>query len=233
MIIAAAQTKPAGNNTNQNITDHLRLIDMAAEQGAELILFPEMSLTGYQREQAEELCFVEDDPRLDPIKEKANLYKMMIIVGAPIKINEKLHIGAFILLPGNKSHIYTKQFLHGEEENYFSGNNNYNPLVSFNEEQISIAICADITNPVHAHNAAEKKSSLYLAGIFYTPGGISKAYEQLGSYSKNYGMKILMSNYGGPSYNIESAGESASWNENGDLIGKITNHEKEILIVQI
>jgi predicted amidohydrolase len=232
MIIAAAQTKPGQNTTDQNILDHLRLVDLAAQQAVELILFPEMSLTGYQREHAEELSFIDDDPRLSPLKEKADLYKMTIIAGAPIKSNGKLHIGAFIIQPGDNTLIYTKQFLHSGEEHFFSENKNHDPLIKLNDERISVAICADINNPLHTLKASEKKTSLYLASIFYSPGGIAEAYKQLGTYSKKYSMKVLMANYGGPSYNFESVGQSAYWNERGELMGYISNPGPELLIVQ-
>ena len=57
MIVASAQTCPERFDTKANLTDHCRLIELAASNGAELILFPELSVTGYKSEGAREPVF--------------------------------------------------------------------------------------------------------------------------------------------------------------------------------
>jgi len=230
MIIAAAQTIPFEHNTDANIRSHLRLIKAAAEENVQLILFPEMSLTGYEREMADELAIAEHDQRLEGLKEMAVFHKMTIIAGAPIKINNQLHIGSFIFFPDNTVSIYTKQYLHDGEEKFFSPNFNFNPIVELGNEKCSLAICADIANPVHPRNAAENKATLYAASLFYTPNGIAEAYQQLAGYAQKYAMNILMANYGGPSYNLPSGGQSAFWDDNGNLIGRMENDVEGFLI---
>ncbi len=230
MIIAAAQTKPHNGNIDANINDHLRFIEIAALHGVQLIVFPEMSLTGYERERAVELSFIPDDTRLNVLKELAVLHNMAIIVGAPISISGQLHIGSFIFSPDNTVSIYTKQFLHPGEEIAFSPKVNFNPVIQLAGETISLGICADIVNPLHPGNAAKKRTTLYVASLFYTPGGIAEAYQQLSEYAQTYSMNVLMANYTGTSYNLQSAGQSAFWNSNGALIGKM-DEDSGLLIV--
>ena len=45
--LALAQTAPKLGNIEQNLQDHLRLVADAEKAGADLVLFPELSLTGY------------------------------------------------------------------------------------------------------------------------------------------------------------------------------------------
>ena len=45
--IAVAQTCPVKGDVDANLEDHLRLAGCAASEGAQLVLFPELSLTGY------------------------------------------------------------------------------------------------------------------------------------------------------------------------------------------
>jgi len=232
MIIAAAQTKPVKNNTGVNIEDHCRLIELSAQHAVQLIVFPEMSLTGYQRELAAELVFSEDDPKLETLKKMSVLYEMIIIAGAPIKINQQIHIGSFILFPDNTLSIYTKQYLHEGEEHFFSPNFHFNPLTNFENEKIALAICADITNPLHPANANKNKATLYVASLFYTPGGIAAGHENLAFYAKKYSMSVLMSNYGGPSWGLESGGQSAFWNNKGELIGQMKEDAEGLLIAE-
>ncbi|MBK8485202.1 MAG: carbon-nitrogen hydrolase family protein [Saprospiraceae bacterium] len=233
MKIAAAQIKSYKNNTEANIQNHLRMIELAAQQNVGLILFPEMSLTGYERELAKELSFDANDSRLNIFCNKAIENNMIILVGAPIKINSQLYIGSFIFLPDGSNTIYTKQNLHEGEEKYFSPSSKFNPLIHLQTQRISVAICADIANPGHPANASQTKSTLYLVSFFYTPGGIAKGYELLSIYAKKYSMNVLMANYTGSSYGLEGAGQSGFWNSDGKLNAQLNNSEENLLIIVI
>ncbi|MBL8056797.1 MAG: hypothetical protein JNK29_08870, partial [Anaerolineales bacterium] len=45
--LGLAQTKTKLGDVRANLEKHLALIDQAAQQGVQLLLFPELSLTGY------------------------------------------------------------------------------------------------------------------------------------------------------------------------------------------
>lgn len=230
MIAAAAQTIPKDGNIEANIADHCRLSKLAASQGAQLILFPELSLTGYVRETAASLAFTPNDTRLKPLQEIAASHHMIIVAGAPLLLGSTLYIGAFLLFPDYSIALYTKQFLHeGEEVAYIPGTE-HNPTFELGGEKIAIAICADITHGEHAANAAAKGTTLYLAGIFYTPNGIAEGHTNLSYYAGEHKMNVLMANYGGPSYTFDAAGQSAFWTKNGTLTGGLTGTGEGLII---
>jgi predicted amidohydrolase len=204
MIIAAAQTKPQRFDINSNLLDHYKMIDLTADNDARLIIFPEMSLTGYEREKASEMAFSVDDSRLAELTKMAAEKNMIIIAGAPLRIENRLYIGAFILKPDQSVSVYTKQFLHDGEELYFKSSLDFNPVIELNSERLCLAICADISNPIHAENAHKSGATIYMSGIFYTPKGIPEAYQTLSGYAKKYSMNILMSNFAGQSWDLES-----------------------------
>lgn len=232
MKIAAAQIRSFAQDTEANIGSHIRMIELAAKQNIALIVFPEMSLTGYELELADVLAFNQNDERLTVFKEMATRYKMMIVVGAPIKIGGELYIGSFIFAPDGTMHIYTKQYLHTGEEVYFSSGLDFNPILEWSGERISFAICADITNPLHPKVASENNTTLYVPSIFYsTPTGIVEAYKQLSSYAEAYGMDILMANFTGHSYGLESRGKSAYWDHTGRLVGNLDETEEGLLVI--
>lgn len=231
MKLAAAQMKAVPQYTEANIRNHIRMIDLAAEQGVGFILFPEMSLTGYERELASEMSFSVNDVRLAAFKEKAVKHTMIIVVGAPIRIETELFIGSFVFTPDGSSVVYTKQYLHEGEEKFFVPGFVNNPLIEMGSEKVSIAICADLVNPLHPERAAKKRTTVYAASIFYTPGGIGEAHEQLGSYAKKYGMQVLTANYAGSSYGLQSAGRSAYWNSAGERMGELNHAEEGLLVV--
>lgn len=232
MIIAAAQTIPKRNDVNANLEDHYRMINLAADHGAQLILFPELSVSGYEREMAESLEFVPNDSRLDGLRHLAAKKKIIIIAGVPFRQESHLYISAFVFNPDGHEKIYTKQYLHDGEENFFSAGVNDGLQIRLDDEAFSIAICADITNPAHAVKAASLNSTIYLASIFYTTNGISEGYQDLQGYAKDLSMNVLMSNFGGPSYGFESAGKSAFWNNEGNLVGSFEGFGEGLLIVR-
>ncbi len=47
MKICVAQTRPVKGDIQTNIDNHKRLIDLAISNGADTIIFPELSITGY------------------------------------------------------------------------------------------------------------------------------------------------------------------------------------------
>jgi predicted amidohydrolase len=217
MILAAAQISPKDGEIEYNLKEHYRLIRMAAEHSVQLIVFPEMSITGYVKALANELAFRENDSRLEELRRLSVQHNMIIVAGAPVRIGSALHIGSFILSPDNSVLIYTKQFLHTGEEKFFSPGSAHNPMIRLGEERIAFAICADIANPMHPANAHKAGCTMYTASICYTPGGIGEAYEMLGSYAKEYSMSVLMSNFCGASGGHEAGGKSALWSGKGSL----------------
>ncbi len=232
MIVASAQTNPHQKSIEENFADHYQMINQASEHGAQLIVFPEMSLTGYVRERAQELSFSENDSRLKQLQQLSADKNIIIIAGAPITMEDSLYIGAFIIKPDHTTSVYTKQFLHTGEEVYFNASFNYNPTFNIGDETISIAICADINNPLHPENASNASTTFYVASIFYTPSGISEAYNDLSAYAKKYHMNILMSNYCGNSYDYEAAGQSVFFDKNGKMIAQLNGRDTGLLLLE-
>ncbi|OXB11506.1 carbon-nitrogen hydrolase family protein [Flavobacterium plurextorum] len=232
MILAAAQTKPTRGNIETNLLDHYSLIELAVQNKAQLIAFPEMSITGYERENAKELALKKEDSRLNHLKKLAFENNITIIAGAPIEIESKLFIGEFVISPDNSVSIYTKQFLHEGEDEFFQPSFDYNPMLEIEKQKISFAICADIDNPLHPENAKKKETDIYIASIFFSPNGIPNAYRDLQNYAEKHKMNVLMSNFSGESWGSPSAGQSAFWNSKGELVGQMNESDSGLLIVE-
>lgn len=70
--VLVCQTNPRLGDVHANLADHLRHVDEAAARGADLVLFPELSLTGYfLRDQVYELGLALDSPTLAPLLERS------------------------------------------------------------------------------------------------------------------------------------------------------------------
>lgn len=171
MLLASAQTQPLRFDIEKNLHQHYTFVNKAASLGADLIVFPELSITGYEREKAMELSFTENDPRLETLRKLCNDHQITIIAGAPVQINKSIYIGSFLFIPDSPVLIYTKQYLHTGEEDYYQSSFNFNPLFKLHEENVALAICADIDHPMHVENACKAGATLYIPSIFFSPGG--------------------------------------------------------------
>ena len=232
MKLASAQINCTVGEIQQNLTAHYQMIQTAIDHKSNLILFPEMSITGYCRAETSHLALNENDARLDKLKEFSSKGNIIIIVGAPIKINVKLYIGSFIINPDQPIQIYTKQYLHKGEELYFESSMVYNPILEWKTEKLSLAICADINNENHPCQAEKNKCSIYLPSIFYSKKGLESGAKQLKKHAEKYNLNILMSNYSGELWGMKAGGESAFWDSKGKRIGKLNADETGILFVE-
>ena len=172
MRIAAAQTTPVRGDVEANVEQHVRLVHLAAEERAEVLVFPELSLTGYELDLAGDLAFSESDARLARLIDVASAASMPLVAGAPVKIGPRLHIGAFIVPPDAPVDVYTKHHLGAfsssasvdgvvppPEETVFQPGDR-NPLVRLDGGIASVAVCADTGRASHAERAAERGASV-------------------------------------------------------------------------
>jgi predicted amidohydrolase len=79
MKICVAQTRPVKGDIHRNIENHRALIDLAVSNGADVVIFPELSLTGYEPKFAKELATDQDDSRFDDVQKISNAKLILII----------------------------------------------------------------------------------------------------------------------------------------------------------
>lgn len=231
--LAAAQTIPVRGDVDANIEEHIRLAHAAAEADANAVVFPELSLTGYELDLAGELAFSETDQRLEPLVKLAASRRVTLIVGAPARIESRLYIGAFILTPDGAIDIYTKQHLGAfapsdspdgivppAEATVFQPGDR-NPLVRVGGAPAAIAVCADVGRPAHADAAAARGAKTYLASMFVIPSDLEKDLTRLRTYAERHWMAVVFSNYGGPSGGLLSGGNSAVWAPKREVLAKL------------
>src|ERR1051326_986916 len=119
MKICVAQTRAVPGDVQKNIDNHKKFAELAASHGADMIIFPELSLTGYEPTLAKKLAIDEDDERLLELQVLSDSKKMIIGAGMPIKTSESISIGMILFQPHRSREIYFKQYIHRDEEPYF------------------------------------------------------------------------------------------------------------------
>lgn len=232
MKIAAAQITAVVGDIEGNLKRHLDLIDIAVANQVDLIVFPEMSITGYCRKEGKGLVIEPSNPIITRLQTISHHNDLRIIVGAPIAIKDALFIGAYILQPNHKPEVYTKQFLHEGEDEFYSSSFDYNPIIRLKEESIQFAICADIAHPQHPRNAKKNHCTLYIPSIFYSQKGIHEGHEILSKYAQVNALQILMSNYSGELWGVKAGGKSAFWDKKGNKVAQLNATEEGLLILE-
>lgn len=229
MKICAAQTEPVKGDIQTNIEQHLNLIDLALEKDAELIVFPELSISGYEPTLAQELATTADDNRFDAFQRISDQNNILISIGAPIINGDKVSIGMIIFQPNEARKSYLKKYLyHTEEASFIRGDSFTNLMVK--NSNIGLAICYEISVPEHQKVAFENGAEIYVAGVVESTEGINPAIEKMAKTALKYSSPVLMANCVGISGGYNCAGKSSIWNDKGELMGQLNTTESGVLI---
>ena len=233
MKICVVQSKAINGDIEKNIQQHLKVIDRAISYGVDVIVFPELSITGYESSLSKELAILPGDHRLTVFQKKAIDHHINICVGIPTKNSDDTICISMLIFQTNEAvQIYSKKYLHIDEMLYFkSGQNDI--VLQNNLKKISFAICYEISIPEHAKNANHKGAKIYIASVAKTVDGVKKASEHLSNIAKKYSMLCFMSNAIGHSDNFECGGRSAIWDEEGNMIGQLEDKQEGILIFNL
>ncbi|MFZ1728838.1 MAG: nitrilase-related carbon-nitrogen hydrolase [Bacteroidota bacterium] len=146
---AVAQIAPRLGDLRANIDLHLEAIAAAREAGAQLLVFPELSLTGYTvRDMNYELCLRMDDERLDVFRRESQ--DMVIILGG-IEEDERFGVynSAFIFDGGTTQtyrKIYPPDYGIFEEGRYFLRGESA-ALIHTRFGRIGVLVCEDLWHP--------------------------------------------------------------------------------------
>lgn len=230
-VWAAAQSQSVAGDMDANIQHHLRFMEIAAEQSVEFLLFPELSLTGYEPTTARDLAFTEEDSRLQPLKNMAQALKMITVVGAPLLSGTRsdVRIAALTFGLDGEVSVYTKQHLHSGEESVFNVGVGGAP-VHLGEERVHLAVCADFAHADHARKAATAGATLYAASVLISSAGYTKDSGLLRGYARTHRMPVLMANHAGITGGWQSAGCSALWADSGERVAEIEGAGEGLLI---
>src|ERR1700749_1125514 len=137
MRICVAQTRPVRGDIESNIDGHKKLIDLSVAHGAAAIVFPELSMTGYEPELSNELATNQDDARFDAFQKIADDRSLTIGVGVPTKNGERVYISTVIFRPRGSRQTYSKRYLHPDEEKFFTAGQTFAGAIS---DSVNVAL---------------------------------------------------------------------------------------------
>ncbi len=145
--IALAQIAPRMGALAENLATHHALLGEARGQGADLVVFPELGLTGYQlQDLASEVAMRLDDPRLAELA-AATRGLSAIVSFVEESVDHRLFIAAALLEDGELTHVHRKLFLptYGlfDERRFFAPGDVLRAVPSRLGIGIGIGVCED------------------------------------------------------------------------------------------
>jgi predicted amidohydrolase len=105
--IAAAQYTARNRSVAENIAHHLRFIEAAAKCACQLLVFPEMSLTGPGNRAP--LPPPPNEELLEPLSDAAARHGMTIVAGLPVEMNGERCKGVAIFIPDSTAPLTLQQ----------------------------------------------------------------------------------------------------------------------------
>ncbi|AXE21446.1 carbon-nitrogen hydrolase family protein [Runella rosea] len=229
MRICAVQTKPIKGDIPRNIAIHKKLIELAVANSADIIIFPELSLTGYEPELANALAVSVDTSQLDDFQIISDAAQCTIGLGMPVKNDLGISISMILFQPHTARGMYSKKYLHPDETPFFISGQSSVGLIGA-QSNVALAICYELSIPEHSETAVKNGAELYLASVAKSAAGIEKAAQTLADIAKKHSMTVLMSNCIGYCDNFESGGKTSVWTEKGVLAGQLDDKREGFLL---
>jgi predicted amidohydrolase len=228
--IAAAQVPSIRGDIATNLEMHAAAIAAAAKHGVRVLVFPELSLTGYEPDLAAELAITGMDARLAPLAALARRYQIEVVLGAPLRDGAtKPYLGAILFSATGVTTTYSKMHLGPSERTYFTPGSV--PLAfNSNGQKIGMAICADSSQPSHPQAYADAGCTIYAAGVFLNAEWYATDVPRLAHYAARHHMLVVMANHAQSVGTYISVGKSAVLLPDGALLAQAENAESCLVI---
>lgn len=226
-----AQISPHAGDLAQNLRDHLASVDHAVDIGADLIVFPELSLTGYEPTLASTLAIEQTDLVLQPLQEKSDSTGICIAVGMPTTSENGIRISIIIFRPRQERWAYHKRLLHKDELPFFVGGAGL-PFIEIEDVKVAFGICYETLRELHFIEAAEHHADVFIASVAKPDRSTNKALLHFPTMAQTYGIPIMMVNSVGPCDDFVSNGRSTVWNSSGDLVKTLDANEAGYIVYE-
>ena len=238
LTVSIAQINPIVGSFKHNTQLILDAIEKAQRDNADVIVFPELVITGYP---PEDLLFRPaflkkvDETLLEVAKAAKNI---IVVIGAPIEKNDKLFNAACVLANGKITHKYAKQHLPNyrvfDEKRYFRRGKE-NGVIDIAGHKVGLLICEDIWMKAPA-NAAKKAGAEILLVLNASPFRSNKTTERLNMLeqrSTDNDLPVVYANLVGGQDELIFDGESLVFDCAGQLIFQAPSFEPGVFTVDV
>ncbi|WP_073761640.1 carbon-nitrogen hydrolase family protein [Streptomyces sp. CB02923] len=229
MIVAAAQFRSVPLDVEANAARTAALIAEAAGRGAELAVFAELALTGYELDAIaaapERAVLAPDDPRLAPVRDACRAAGVAAAVNCPgsgpAGTADGMAISTFVYGPdGALLTRYDKYHLHGRENGLFTAGPGAGGRFTFRGLRFALATCYDNAFPAVAEQAAADGCQVYLASSFHDT---VEGTERYATRARDNGLDVLLANGVGQGSESVACGYSGIWAADGAVLARLAD----------
>ena len=147
VTVASVQMAPHVGRKDENVTRTVQWIEQAASGGAELVVLPELSNTGYvfaSRPEAFSLAeSVPDGPTTEAWLDAARRSNVHVVAGIAEREGDRLYNSAVVVSPKGWRGTYRKLHLWGDEHLFFEAGNKGLPVFHTELGCLGVMICYD------------------------------------------------------------------------------------------
>ncbi|KIH97257.1 nitrilase [Streptomonospora alba] len=213
LAIAVAQPVCRSHDVGANASAHAEAVRTA---GARVVVFPELSLTGYELNAPP---VAPEDPRLEPLVRACAEAGATALVGAPVRGgNGAEHIGMLAVDGGGAARTYEKTWLGGAEPERFTPG--AGPAVFVVDgRRLGLAICKDLGVAAHAADTAGLGADVYVATTLEHAHDADVQQQRATRAAAEHGMWVVVSSFAGPTGGgyTRTLGRSGVWRPGGAL----------------
>lgn len=211
LVIAVAQPFCVSHDVARNAATHAATVRSAR---ARVVVFPELSLTGYQLDAA---AIAADDPRLRPIVEACAEAEASALVGAPVQGDAgRPHIATLAIDGTGSTVAYRKMWLGAAESERFAPGDG--PAVhEVDGWRLGLAICKDTGVEQHAAATTALAIDAYVAGTVKSASDAALQDERARRVATDHGIWVAVASFAGSTGGgyAEAAGRSGIWAPDG------------------
>ncbi|MFD9801843.1 carbon-nitrogen hydrolase family protein [Streptomyces sp. NPDC059071] len=221
MIVAASQFAPVAGDVAANVRVITGLVRAAGAEGARLVVFAELCLTGYEPSlirRTPELVLTEDDPRLEPLRQACREAGTAVVVNGPgHRPAGRPGITSFVIGPdGSLLARYDKRHLYGVEAEAFAPGT-ADGRFELDGVRFALATCYDNRFPDLAERAAADNCSVYLASSVL--GADNDSFTAVYPVrARDFGLYVVLGNAIGPNEDGVAGGMAGAWGPDGGRI---------------
>jgi predicted amidohydrolase len=158
MHVTLAQLAPRSRDVRANLTRACELI--AARAPTDLLVLPELFLSGYQLSDVEPLAVELDGPEVHELREAARNAGVAVVVGAAERSGGAVANSALCIdAAGELAGVYRKTHLFGAERDAYVAGDELVP-VRLGERVLGVMICFDMEFPEVARTLARRGADL-------------------------------------------------------------------------
>ncbi|WP_327131920.1 carbon-nitrogen hydrolase family protein [Streptomyces sp. NBC_01343] len=235
MKIAAAQLTCVPADIPANTERSVALAAEARARGAELVVFPELALTGYELDSLATdpglWLAGADDPRLDPLRSAG----VAVAVNAALRTDGPLPALATLVYGADGEHLttYAKQHLYGHEQGVFTPGESQGRF-SLGGIRFSLGVCYDNHFPQLTDRAAADGCRVHLASSLYGTGdGIRERATVYPGIAERHGLYVVLANHVGPAGSWTGCGRAALWAPGGALLAEADDRTASVVTAEV